>query len=264
MPLSIREARASDATECGRIIHAAFATIAAQHNFPPDFPSAEVAIGIASMLIGHPGFRGVVAETDAQVVGSNFLDARSLIGGIGPITIDPSVQNKGIGRQLMQTIMEYAKNMAGIRLVQDAFHNRSLCLYSRLGFLTREPLSVMQGPPLNLQLASYEVRAASAADLGACNDVCRRVHGFDRGAEVKDAITQKSAKVVEHLGRITGYSTEIGFFAHAVGEANDDLKALIAAARAFTGPGFLLPTRNHELFRWCLENGLRLVKQQML
>ena len=43
----------------------------------------------------------------AQVVGSNFLDARSLIGGIGPITIDPSVQNKGIGRQLMQTIMEY-------------------------------------------------------------------------------------------------------------------------------------------------------------
>ena len=266
MPVSIREARASDATECGRIIYAAFATIAAQHNFPPDFPSAEVATGIASMLIGHSGFRGVVAETDARVVGSNFLDARSLIGGLGPITIDPSVQNKGIGRQLMQTIMEYAaaKNMAGIRLVQDAFHNRSLCLYSRLGFLTREPLSVMQGPPLNLQLAGYEVRAASAADLAACNDVCRRVHGFDRGAEVKDAITQKSAKVVEHLGRITGYSTEIGFFAHAVGEANDDLKALIGAATAFTGPGFLLPTRNHDLFRWCLDNGLRLVKQQML
>ena len=154
MSVSIREAQATDAAECGRIIHAAFATIAAQHNFPPDFPSAEVATGIVSMLISHPGFHGVVAETDARIVGSNFLDARSPIGGVGPITIDPSVQNKGIGRQLMQTIMEYsaARNMAGIRLVQDAFHNRSLCLYSRLGFVTREPLSVTQGPPLNLRL----------------------------------------------------------------------------------------------------------------
>ena len=70
--------------------------------------------------------------------------------------------------------------------------------------------------------------------------------------------------MVEHLGRITGYSTEIGFFAHAVGESNDDLKALIGAATAFTGPGFLLPTRNYDLFRWCLDNGLQLVKQQLL
>jgi predicted N-acetyltransferase YhbS len=109
------------------------------------------------MLIAHPEFHGVVAETDGRIVGSNFLDTRSLIGGIGPITIDPSVQNTGIGRQLMQTIMEHAvaKKMSGIRLVQDAFHNRSLCLYARLGFVTREPLSVMQGPPLKLRLAGF-------------------------------------------------------------------------------------------------------------
>jgi len=266
MAVSIRDTQATDAAECGRIIHAAFATIAAQHNFPPDFPSAEVATAVASMLIAHPEFHGVVAETDGRIVGSNFLDTRSLIGGIGPITIDPSVQNTGIGRQLMQTIMEraVAKKMSGIRLVQDAFHNRSLCLYARLGFVTREPLSVMQGPPLKLRLAGYEVRPATATDIAACNALCRRVHGFDRGAELTDAIAQKSATVVEHLERITGYSTEIGFFAHAVGESNEDLKALIGAATSFTGPGFLLPTRNYEVFRWCLDNGLRLIKQQML
>jgi predicted N-acetyltransferase YhbS len=266
MPVSIRRAQATDAAECGRIIHAAFAAIAAQHNFPPDFPSAEVATGVASMLISHPGFYGVVAEQDGHILGSNFLDARSPIGGIGPITIDPAVQNKGIGRQLMQTVMEHAaaKKMPGIRLVQDAFHNRSLCLYTSLGFVTREPLSVMQGPPLKLRLAGYDVRPATATDLAACNAVCRRVHGFDRGAELKDAITQKSATVVEHLERITGYATEIGFFAHAIGESNEDLKALISGASAFTGPGFLLPTRNDDMFRWCLDHGLRLVKQQML
>jgi hypothetical protein len=70
--------------------------------------------------------------------------------------------------------------------------------------------------------------------------------------------------VVERLGRITGYATGIGFFSHAVAETNEDLKALIGAAPGFPGPGFLLPTRNHDLFRWCLERGLRLVKQQTL
>jgi hypothetical protein len=42
------------------------------------------------------------------------------------------------------------------------------------------------------------------------------------------------------------------------------VKALIGAAPTFAGPGFLLPTRNHDVFRWCLERGLRLVKQQTL
>lgn len=266
MPISIREAQANDEVQCGRIMHAAFATVAAEHNFPPDFPSAEVASEVAAILIGHPGFYGVVVEDDGRVLGSNFLDERSPIGGIGPITIDPSMQNKGIGRQLMQTIMERAasKKMLGIRLVQDGFHNRSLSLYTRLGFVTREPLSVMQGTPLKLRLAGYEVRPATDADIAACNDLCRRVHGFARTIELDDAIGQKKATVVEHLGRITGYATDIGFFSHAIGETNEDLKALIGAAPAFNGPGFLVPTRNQDVLRWCLDSGLRLVKQQTL
>lgn len=266
MTVSIRMAQKGDAVECGRIIHSAFAAIAAHHNFPPDFTSTEVATGVASMLIDHPRFYGIVAETDGKIVGSNFLDERSPIGGIGPITINPSVQNRGIGRQLMQAVMDRAaaKKMPGIRLVQDAFHNRSLCLYTSLGFVMREPLSVMQGPPLKLQLAGYEVRPATQTDLATCNEVCSRVHGFDRSAELADAIAGNTATVVEHLGRITGYATEIGFFAHAVGESNEDLRALIGAAVAFRGPGFLVPTRNHDLFRWCLNCGMRLVSQRTL
>jgi len=266
MSVSIREAKPIDAAECGRIIHAAFAAVANQHNFRTDFPTVEIATGVASMLIAHPGFYGLVAEHEGQIVGSNFLDTRSSIGGIGPITIEPSVQNKGIGSELMRAVMEWAASlkMPGVRLVQDAFHNRSLCLYTRLGFVTREPLSVMQGPPLGLRLAGYDVRPATEADRDACDGLCRRVHGFDRSAELKDAIGQKTAIVVEHLERITGYATEIGFFAHAVGECNEDLKALIGAAGSFAGPGFILPTRNHDLFCWCLDHGLRLLKQQTL
>jgi len=70
--------------------------------------------------------------------------------------------------------------------------------------------------------------------------------------------------VVEHDGRISGYATDVGFFAHAVGESNDDLKALIMAADAFTGPGVLVPTSNADLFRWCLGRDLRVVQLMTL
>lgn len=266
MTVGIRPATSADAEACGRIICAAFAAIADQHNFPHDFPSPEIAVRVASMMIAAPGFCGVVAEQDGHIVGSNFLDERSPIAGVGPITVDPLVQNTGIGRQLMQAVMDRAveRKMAGIRLVQDGFHNRSLCLYTRLGFVTREPLSAMQGPPLGIRLPGYEVRAATAADIASCDAVCFRVHGFHRSGELADAIAQNTATVVEHLGRVSGYATGLAYFSYAVGETNEDMKALIGAAPAFMGPGFLLPTRNHDLFGWCLNHGLRLVKQQTL
>jgi len=264
--VTIREAVAADAAECGRIVYAAFAAIANQHNFPPDFPTVAVATDVASMLIAHPGFHGLVAEEDGQIVGSNFMDQRSPIGGIGPISVDPAAQNRSVGRALMQAMLDYgmARDHAGIRLVQTAYHNRSLALYTRLGFVTREPLSVVRGAPLGLNFSGYEVRPARAEDIAACTGICRCVHGFDRDAELAEAVRENKATVVEHLGRITGYATAIGFFAHAVAESNQDLKALIGAAQAFAGPGFLLPTRNHDLFNWCLDNRLQLLMQMTL
>jgi GNAT superfamily N-acetyltransferase len=226
----------------------------------------DVTVGLLRMLLEHPGFYGVVAERDGTVIGSNFLDERSTIVGIGPISVDPAVQNQGVGRRLMQDVIDRSasRHVPGVRLCQSAFHRRSLCLYTTMGFRTREPLSVMNGSPLNRSIAGYRVRAAELSDLDSCNGVCLDVHGFDRGVELKDAIDQESATVVERDGRITGYATAIGFFAHSVARTNEDLMALISAAPEFTGPGFLLPTRNYEVFAWCLANGLRLVAPMTL
>ena len=106
----------------------------------------------------------------------------------------------------------------GAVLLQAGFHNRSLCLYSRLGFVTREPLSLLQGPPLGLHFPGYDVGPATAADVPACNRLCHRLHGFDRSHELGDATQRNTAVVVRHLGRITGYATEIGFEGHAVAD----------------------------------------------
>jgi hypothetical protein len=219
-----------------------------------------------SMLLAHPRVYSVVAEAQGRIVGSNFLDERARIAGVGPITVDPTGQNSGVGGRLMQDVLDRAgrQGAAGVRLLQAGFHNRSLCLYTKLGFRTREPVSVLQGKSLGLTFPAYTVRPATASDLAACRRICHHVHGFDRGAEVRDAIDQKTASIVEHLGRITGYTAGIAFSGHSVAETNQGLMVLIGAAPEFGGPGFLVPTRNHELFTWCLEAGLKLVFQMTL
>jgi GNAT superfamily N-acetyltransferase len=264
--ISLRHGRPEDAKACGIICCEAFTAISQGHNFPPDIPSPEVAIRLLTWMLSHPGFYVVVAELDGRVVGSNVLDERNAIAGVGPITVDPAVQNKAVGRRLMDDVMARAvqKRFPGMRLVQAAFHNRSLSLYTKLGFDVREPLACIQGAALNATLPGYTVRPAAVADLDVCNRVCRNVHGHDRGGELRDAVQQGTATVVEHDGRLIGYATIIGFFGHAVGETNDALKALIGAAPAFAGPGFLLPTRNADLFRWCLANGLRVAQPMTL
>jgi len=118
----------------------------------------------------------------------------------------------------------------------------------------------MQGKPLGKKISGYDVRPATEADLEVCNDLCRSVHGHDRSRELQDAIEMGTATVVEHAGGVSGYASTVGFTGYAVGKSNSDLKALIGAAPEFTGPGFLLPTRNGELFRWCLDEGLRVVQ----
>src|SRR5512146_2312681 len=266
MEVKLREGRPADARVCGTIAYEAFKSIADEHNFPPDFPTAETAIEVLSFLLRNPGFHRVVAELDSRVVGSNILDERNPIAGIGPITVDPTVQNRAIGRHLMQAVMERAaaRNFPGVRLVQAAYHRRSLSLYAKLGFDSREPLSVFQGPTPKLSIPGCVVRPATASDLEECSRLCLRVHGHDRMGEMRDALRPGQAAVVERAGRITGYTSAIAFFGHTVGETNDDVKALIGAAQSIGGPGILVPTRNSDLMRWCLNNGLRITQPMTL
>lgn len=266
MNITLRAGGRNDAETCGRICYQAFKAVSDQHNFPPDFPDPAAAVGLLSELLARSDIYSVVAEVDGRVVGSNFLWENAVIAGVGLVTVEPSVQNVAVGRQLMTNVMQRARarRFAGIRLVQAAYHSRSLSLYTKLGFDTREPLSTLQGPAVGLEIPGHTVRPANERDLEACNPLCHRVHGHDRGPELLDAIKQGTASVVEHHGRIRGYATMVGFFGHAVGESNEDLKALIGAAKEFPGPGFLLPTRNSDLLRWCLGNGLRVVQPMTL
>lgn len=257
--LTLRRAAATDTADAGRVLYDAFATLAASHGFPPDFPTVAVATACMRGLIGNPGFFGIVAERDGRIVGSTFLDERSSICAIGPVSVDPAAQDGRIGRALMGTMLDRAaeRGAAGVRLLQISYHNRSLSLYAKLGFDVRETFAAMYGEPPRLILPGYDVRPATPDDESACNALCVRVHGHDRAAEVAHAVARGKARVVQRLGRITGYTTGISYFNHSVAETNDDLYALIGAADRLDQPGIVVPLGNGELFRWCLVSGLR-------
>jgi len=174
--------------------------------------------------------------------------------------------NRTIGRRMMLDAMERVRSrkIPGVRLVQIAYHYRSLSLYTKLGFDTRETLSAMFGPTLESTIPGYAVRPATDTDLEECDRLCRAVHGHDRDGELRDALASGAARVVEHLGQITGYATGIGWSSHAVGATNEELKALISDTSTIQRPGFLVPTRNGELMRWCFGNGFRIASQATL
>ena len=266
-PVTLREAMPDDAEACARICFEAFGGLHDHHRFPRDFPALEAASGIINIFIGHPSVWGVVAEQDGRIVGSNFLDERDPIRGVGPITIDPQRQNTGVGRKLMEAVMERGRGAPGIRLLQDAFHMRSLSLYASLGFDVKEPVAVISGKPRGEPIGSVEVRPLTEDDLEECEGLCKKVHGFERTNELRDAIHSFAPFVAAREGRITAYASNVTFWpmAHGVAESDEDMQALLlGAAAAVEEPiAFLVPIRGG-LFRWCLADGLRLVKPMNL
>jgi hypothetical protein len=74
----------------------------------------------------------------------------------------------------------------------------------------------------------YEVRPAIKEDIKASNPLCRQVHGFNRGGELREAIDARTARVVERQrGRLL---CSCGRRDH------QGLEAMIGASPAFPGP----------------------------
>ncbi len=262
----VRPIEPDDADAAARIIYEAFAGIHDHHRFARDFPTLESAVQLTSAFTAHPSIPGVVADSDGRVGGSNFLHERGPGPGVGPITVDPAAQGRGVGRRLMRAVIERGADGAGIRLLQDAFNVQSLSLYASLGFEVAEPIVLMTGRPATAPIEAVEVRPLEAADIPEAERLHRRVHGFERTAELRDALAAPplTPTVAIRGDRVVAYATTLTFFpaAYAVAESDADLLALIAGTLADSNaPGsFLVPTGQTDLFRSLLAMGLRVVK----
>jgi predicted N-acetyltransferase YhbS len=264
--LVVRAGTSKDVERSGQIFYDAFESIAARHNLPVEPSSPQFTSFLAEHMLASEGVEMLVASREGEVIGSAFVDERAVVAGVGPVTVDPAAQDEGVGRALMEAVLrrERERGAAGVRLVQTAYHYRSLALYASLGFAVREPLSVFQGDVPTRSLPGLAVRSAGVEDVAWCAELCTRVHGHAREGELRAAIAAGTARVVEGVDGIRGYATGFGYGWHAVAESNEDLVALLCSAEVFLELGILVPSRNANLMRWCLASGLRIVQQSTL
>ncbi len=266
MNLTIRSAEPSDIEKCSGIILKGFKEVSDKHGVSCDIPSLEVANQLTRFCINEPSVFSIVAELNGSVVGSNFLDERNPIRGVGPLSVDPSFQSKGIGRRLMETVLERGRDALGVRLVLDASNTVAISLYTSLGFEVKESLMLMAGTPKSVPPAEENnlVQPLALQDLDQCEALCFSVNGFERTSELRIALAFFSPMALKQDNRITAYSSAMtfGMTNHCVADNEQNIKDLILGAAQLTQQPlyFQMPTRHSPLFQWCLQKGFRAIK----
>ena len=249
--------------ELGRICFEAFKEFHDRHAFPRDLPEQEVATHVIGMLVSRKDCYGTAARVDGRLAGSNFLLMSDPVGAVGPITEDPALAGRGLGRALMQGVLDHARSigMDQVRLMQDSFNTKSFSLYASLGFDAKEPVAMMDAKPAAAPDPS--VRPATTADLDCIDELSRRIYRCSRRGEVAGAMAAGfSTFVREKSGRMTGYFMP-GFLGHGVAETDTDALALIGEAARQAPPPFALffcPLTSTDFFRASLKAGHRLRK----
>jgi GNAT superfamily N-acetyltransferase len=268
MSIEVRSAVVNDADACGRICYEGFRAVNERYGFSPTFPSVEVATQRIGGFIRHPSVFGIVAEADGRIIGFNFLSERDPIRAVGPIVIDPTTQGRGVGRQLMEAVLDRARGALGVRLLQDTFNTHSFALYTELGFDTREIVFVLSGAPRTTSPPHWQIRPMTESDIVACERLHETVHDYTRTNELRDALKVGTPTVAERDGRLRAYmAAPTNWLAnHGVAETEEAMRALILGTHEIMNQpiSFLMPTRRAELFRWCLTEGYRVIRPMTL
>jgi GNAT superfamily N-acetyltransferase len=255
-----------DAATCGAICRAADAATSDRRGISADVADRGAVVERLAARFARSDVYSVVAEVGGRVVGFVGLSSHWPVAGVFPPAVDPDAGGAALGRLLMEHALSWAWDwyFAGVRVVQDASDLTSLALFTGLGFEVREPLLLLRAPAHRTVVTATAVRLATDRDLEACERLCMRIHGFDRGPELQAGIRRGTATLAESGGRITGYATSLGCSGHAVALDNAALIGLIGGATTIEEAGLLIPTRNRELLRWCLESGLRAERPMQL
>lgn len=155
---------------------------------------------------------------------------------LGLVMIDPESQGLGIGRRLVERILDDAAGRTMILLATDA----GLPLYERLGFETIGANRQIQGSYTGRPGHDPMVRPATSEDLPAILALDAEAAGADRVDLLRALIEIGRSFVVVDHGRVAGYAIERTFgrgsiVGPIVAESESEaIRLFTAAAR----PGF--------------------------
>jgi predicted N-acetyltransferase YhbS len=177
---------------------------------------------------------GFVAEEDGAVIGTALCwkqGARH--GSLGMIIVSPDHQGKGIGRKLMQLVLEELGDRCTLLIATPAGQP----LYENLGFQVTGAIHQHQGTMASAAPAALppgaNVRPAESRDMAKIIELANLGSGMARGDVLKLLVTVAEGAVLERDGELAGFSLLRRFGrGHAIGPVvapdSEGAKALIA------------------------------------
>lgn len=140
------------------------------------------------------------AEVSGELVGSNFATNWGSVGFFGPLTIRPDFWDRGVGKRLLEPIMElfneWGTKHAG--LFTFAHSQKHVGLYQRFGFWPRFLTAIMSKPIEQTKPASRWTRFSEVpvsereGILSASRELTNAIYeGLDVAHEIQAVATQK-------------------------------------------------------------------------
>ncbi len=264
--MSIVPITAEYAEQAGQIAYEAFKDIADKHGFDPAFPSPEFATLVVRLLIQTESVNSYLYLNDGEPAAINFGDERDEVVGVGPVAVALKHQGKGLGRAVMEALLESAERngFRSVRLLQAAYNMISFSLYAALGFEVKDTLANFAGSPRADEAPVDRVRDGGPDDFDALDALCREVLRYSRRRDIERMAMFAPPVVVEREGRIVAYTCrfpgEEAILGHGVAVDAQAMRDLLIGAHRITGTPLRcsMPVSQAETVRWCLATGMRL------
>lgn len=135
-------------------------------------------------------------DKTGRMMGSCFYHPREHHVSLGIMSVHPNYGGRGIGRQLVNYILDYTKenNYKSCRLVSSAINMDSFSLYNRAGFIPRVTYHdmVINVPKDGLEDIGFKgeekIREASISDIEKMGDIEMEISGIRREIDYRYAI----------------------------------------------------------------------------
>jgi len=268
MTFEIRRMTREDIPEVGRIGVEAFNDLMARHNRPLLYPDPQVGPLAATAYVSIDPERSLVAIDEGRIIGSIFYRRRGETVSVGPATVAPAAQGRGVGTKLFQTVIEREPNARSMRIMQDSLNLASFELLVRIGYSLGEEVAMFTLPAgfREEHESDSAVRVARAEDLSEILALDRRLFGSDRKRDFE--FLRRFGKIVAiHSGKtLDGYLAQMPTPGRTMlgpggADSPEALRRLVqhAVGETLGELSLLVPARDYENIKPLLATGFRLV-----
>lgn len=268
MSFEIRRMTREDVAEVGRIGVEAFNDLMARHNRPPLYPNPQVGPLAATAYLSIDPEHCVVATEQGKVIGSVFYRRRGDTVSVGPATVAPVAQGRGVGTKLFRRVIDDEPSARSMRIIQDSLNLPSFELLVRIGYSLGEEVAMFTLPEgfREERDSNAAVRVARAEDLGEIMAMDRKRFGSDRRRDFEFLRRFGKILTIHSEGKVQGYLAQMPtpgrtMLGPAGAENSEALLRLILGAVGETlgELSLILPARSHESVKALLGIGFRLV-----